>query len=171
MRYLFDRDSNSLSVTFAEGRKYRDSEEVSDGVVIDFDVEGRPYAIEFLRADRFVDVQGLVTGRPVRLAPEGIEESSDLTAESLKRWREHLALTHEDLAARLQLTPDIIAAWETGDRSIEYPAVLNLALKAIEGNVHEEYLRQALRDVTEALQAYLKNESAPLKLAGGGRLK
>jgi DNA-binding transcriptional regulator YiaG/uncharacterized protein YuzE len=171
MRYLFDKDGNSLSVTFAEGRKYRDSAEVSDGVVVDFDDEGRPYAIEFLRADKFVDIDGLVSGRPVRLVPTAIEESGQLTRASLKRWREHLALTHEDLAARLQLTPDIIAAWEAGDRPIEYPAVFHLALKAIEGNAHEEYLRQALRDVTETLQAYLKNESVPLELASAGRLK
>ncbi|HYI08208.1 MAG TPA: DUF2283 domain-containing protein [Thermoanaerobaculia bacterium] len=51
MRYLFDRESNSLVVTFAEGRQYRDSDEISEGVVIDYDTEGKPYAIEFLRAD------------------------------------------------------------------------------------------------------------------------
>ena len=78
MRYLFDRDSNSLTVTFAEGRQYRDSEEVCDGVVLDFDVEGRPYAIEFLRADRFVDVDDLVSGRPVRLAPAGTADTIEL---------------------------------------------------------------------------------------------
>ena len=68
MRYLFDRDSNSLVITFAEGRQYRDSEEISDGVVLDFDTDGRPYAIEFLQADKLVDVEGLVSGRPVRLS-------------------------------------------------------------------------------------------------------
>jgi uncharacterized protein YuzE len=67
MRYLFDRDSNSLVMTLAEGRQYRDSEEIADGVVVDFDVEGRPYAIEFLQADRFVDVRGLVSGESVTL--------------------------------------------------------------------------------------------------------
>jgi uncharacterized protein YuzE len=73
MRYLYDRESNSLVITLAEGRQYRDSEEVSDGVVLDFDVEGRPYAIEFLRADQFVDVEGLTSGRTVHVA----EGSSD----------------------------------------------------------------------------------------------
>ncbi|HYM59895.1 MAG TPA: DUF2283 domain-containing protein [Thermoanaerobaculia bacterium] len=37
MRYIYDRDSNSLAVTFAEGRTYRDSDEVHDGVSIDYD--------------------------------------------------------------------------------------------------------------------------------------
>jgi hypothetical protein len=46
---------------------------------------------------------------------------------------------------------------------------IRLALQAIEGNAHEEYLRQALRDLTESLQGYLKNEPPPLKIATGGR--
>lgn len=171
MRYLFDRDSNTLAVTFAEGRQYRDSEEITDGLVIDFDAEGRPYAIEFLRADRFVDIDGLVSGKPVRLTPEAIGELPELTATSLRQWREHLALTPEDLAARLRVPPETITGWESGARAIENASVLALALKAIEGNAHEQHLRQALRDVTEALQTYLKNESAPLKLASGGRSK
>ena len=75
MRYLFDRDSNSLVVTFAEERRYRDSEEIAEGVVVDFDTEGRPYAIEFLQADRFVDVSGLVSGRPVQLTAHAVSET------------------------------------------------------------------------------------------------
>lgn len=171
MRYLFDRQSNSLVVTFAEGRTYRDTEEISDGVVVDYDTDGRPYAIEFLRADAFVDVKGLVSGRPVRLAPEAVADTIDLTAASLRSWREHLALSQEELASRLELPPDVIRGWESGHHPIENAGVLRLALKAIEGNAHEDYLRQALRDVTDALQAYLKNEPPPLKLASGGRTK
>ena len=171
MRYLFDRDSDTLAVTFAEGRRYGDSEEISDGVILDFDIDGRPYAIEFLQASNLVDVDALVSGRPVRLAPETIAESSELTPKFLKQWRENLALTYEDLAAHLEVAPEVIAAWESGDREIENVRLLRLALKAIEGNAHEEYLRQALRDVTEALQTYLKNESTPLKLASGNRSK
>ena len=80
-------------------------------------------------------------------------------------------MSQEELASRLQLAPATIAAWERGDQPIENIGMLRLALKAIEGNAHEEYLRQALRDVTEALQEYLKNESTPLKLASGSRSK
>jgi uncharacterized protein YuzE len=72
MRYLYDRESNSLVITLAEGRQYRDSEEVSEGIVIDFDVDGRPYAIEFLRADQLVDVEGLTSGTAVRVG-DGVE--------------------------------------------------------------------------------------------------
>jgi DNA-binding transcriptional regulator YiaG/uncharacterized protein YuzE len=168
MRYLFDRESNALTVTFAEGRRYRDSEEISDGVVVDFDTEGRPYAIEFLRADRFVDVGGLVSGQPIQLAPHGLSEAAELNAETLRQWRESLALSQEELAARLKVSASVLEAWVTGASPIDNPGVLHLALQAIEGNAHEDYLRQALRDVTESLQTYLKNEPRPLKIAVSG---
>jgi len=168
MRYLFDKESNALTVTFAEDRRYRDSEEISDGVVLDFDTEGRPYAIEFLRADRFVDVRGLVSGQPIQLVPHVLSEAAELNAEALKRWRESLALSPEELASRLKVASSLLEAWESGAAPIENPGVLHLALQAIEGNAHEEYLRQALRDVTESLQAYLKNEPRPLKIAVSG---
>ena len=171
MRYLFDRDSNSLVITLAEGRQYRDSEEVVTGVVIDFDVDGRPYAIELLQADKLIDVSDLVTGRPIRLTPRASAATIEVSAAGLRRWREQFAFTCEELASRLELAPETIAAWESGERPIENTGVLSLALQAIEGNAHEEHLRQALRDVTEALQQYLKNESSPLKLASGGHFK
>jgi DNA-binding transcriptional regulator YiaG/uncharacterized protein YuzE len=168
MRYLFDKESNALTVTFAEGRRYRDSEEISEGVVVDFDIDGRPYAIDFLQADRFVDVAGLVSGQPIQLAPHGLSEGSELNAETLKRWRESLALSQENLASRLKVSSAMIEAWETGARLIDNPGVLHLALQAIEGKAHEDYLRQALRDVTESLQAYLKNEPRPFKMVVTG---
>lgn len=168
MRYLFDRDSNALVITFAEGRHYRDSEEVSEGVVVDYDTDGRPYAIEFLRADTLVDVEGLVSGQPVRLAPRAVGQFDELTPAALQRWRDYLALSQQDLASRLGIPAELLESWENGTRPIENPGVLKLALQAVEGNAHEEYLRQALRDVTESLQAYLRNEP-PLKIATGGR--
>jgi DNA-binding transcriptional regulator YiaG len=171
MSYLFDRESYCLAITFAVGRQYRDSEEVVDGVVIDFDAEGKPYAVEFLQADKLVDVRGLIDGRPTRLTPEAIAETVEVSPSFLRRWRERLGLSQEELASRLQVAPETIDEWETGDKPIENTGVLRLALKAIEGNAHEEHLRQALRDVTEALQKYLKDESGPLKLASSGRTK
>lgn len=89
MRYLFDRDSNSLVLTFAEERRYAESEEISDGVVIDFDTEGRPYAIEFLQADRFVDVDGLVSGESVPLTDHATAQETERTPAALRQWREH----------------------------------------------------------------------------------
>ena len=155
MRYLFSRDSNALVITLAEGRQYRDSEEVAEGIVIDFDVEGRPYAIEFLQADRFVDVEGLVNDRPVRLTPKPIQDPIELTPTGLKNWREHLGLSQEELASQLAVPADVVRAWENGDQPVQNAGILRLAMKAIEGNAHEEYLRQALREVTETLQGYL----------------
>jgi uncharacterized protein YuzE len=67
MKYLYDSASNSLVVTFVEGRQYRDSEEIATGVVVDYDIDGRPISIEFLRASDAVDVTGLISGRAVRL--------------------------------------------------------------------------------------------------------
>jgi uncharacterized protein YuzE len=84
MKYLYDSDSNSLVVTFAEGRKYRDSEEIADGVVLDFDSDGRPLSIEFLRATESVDITGLVSGRPVRLAYGSYTGPETVTGESLR---------------------------------------------------------------------------------------
>jgi hypothetical protein len=46
-------------------------------VVVDFDVEGRPYSIEFLRADQHVDTSGLVSGRPISVAPRLVGEMAD----------------------------------------------------------------------------------------------
>jgi DNA-binding transcriptional regulator YiaG len=169
MRYLFDKESNSLAITFAEGRQYRDSAEVADGIVVDFDTEGRPYSIEFLRADQFVDVEGLITGRPMRLAPHSSADILEIDSESLRRWREHLGLSQSELASRIRIPPEIVEAWESGARPIEHTGLLRLALQAIEGNAHEEYLRQALRDVTESLQQYLRNEPTPLEVATGSR--
>jgi DNA-binding transcriptional regulator YiaG len=169
MRYLFDRESNSLAVTFADGRQYRDSVEISDGVVVDFDVEGKPFSIEFLHADRFVDVTGLVSGRPVRLSVKTIADDDEVDAVALRRWREDLSLSRDELAARLQISADLLEHWESGAVKIENAGILRLALQAVEGNAHEEYLREALRDVTETLQTYLKNEPAPLKAATSGR--
>lgn len=128
---------------------------VAEGLVIDFDTEGRPYAIEFLQADRFVDVAGLVNERPVRLSPKPIADHLQLTPLGLKSWREHLGLSHEELASQLQVSPHTVRAWESGEEPLQNAGILRLAMKAIEGNAHEEYLRQALREVTETLQGYL----------------
>ena len=134
MRYLFDKDSNSLSITFAEGRRYRDSAEISDGVVVDFDTDGRPYSIEFLRADEVLDITGLVSGRPTQFAPTMVD-TPELDGESLRRWRNQLGLSQRDLAGLLQVAPEVVDQWESGTREIEYAGLLRLALQAIEGNV------------------------------------
>ncbi len=51
MKTHYDRDADALYVRFADG-KIAESEEVSPGVVIDFDAEGRIVALEVLSASR-----------------------------------------------------------------------------------------------------------------------
>ena len=134
MRYLFDKESNSLAVTFAEGRQYRDSAEIADGVVVDFDTEGRPYSIEFLRADQVLETRDLPGGRWTDLPPQSMLDVRELNAQSLRRWREHLALSQSELAVLIQVPADVIEAWESGTRPIEYAGRLRLALHAIESD-------------------------------------
>src|ERR1041384_1809337 len=101
MKYLYDRSSNTLAITFVEGRKYRDSEEIYDGVVVDYDTEGRPYAIEFLRVNEFVDTRGLLSGRPVKLSGSSLVDETPLDREALTAFRESLGISQRELASNL----------------------------------------------------------------------
>jgi DNA-binding transcriptional regulator YiaG/uncharacterized protein YuzE len=151
MKYLYDRSSNSLALTFVEGRKYRDSEEIYDGVVVDYDVEGRPYAIEFLRVDEFVDTEGLVSGRPVKVSGSELKNHVPLDGATLRSWRENLGVTREELATHLNLDVELIATWESGAKAIENPELVRLALQTVEGNVREKLFRQMFEIVRESL--------------------
>lgn len=51
MKTLYDAEADALYVRFSEA-DVAESEEVSDGVVLDFDGEGRIVAIEFLDASK-----------------------------------------------------------------------------------------------------------------------
>ena len=53
MKTVYDADSDALYVRFADASVI-ESEEVADGVVLDFDVEGRIVAIELLDASKHV---------------------------------------------------------------------------------------------------------------------
>src|SRR5437588_810707 len=111
MKYLYDRTSNTLALTFVEGRRYRDSEEIYDGVVVDYDTDGRPYAIEFLRVNEFVDTRGLVSGRPVKVSGPDLPAEGGLTNKSLRSWREHAGISQRELALYLNIQYELLAAW------------------------------------------------------------
>jgi uncharacterized protein YuzE len=49
MRALYDRKANAFYLRFAE-TPVVESDEVADGVILDFDLDGRIVAIEFLDA-------------------------------------------------------------------------------------------------------------------------
>ena len=51
MKTIYDPDADALYVRFADAAVV-DSEEVSEGVVLDFDAEGRIVAMEVLEARR-----------------------------------------------------------------------------------------------------------------------
>ena len=53
MKTIYDSQSDALYVRFAEAPVV-ESEEVADGVVLDFDSEGRIVAIELLEASKHV---------------------------------------------------------------------------------------------------------------------
>jgi uncharacterized protein YuzE len=53
MKTIYDAEADALYVRFTE-TPVVDSEEVSDGVVLDFDAEGRIVAIELLDARKHV---------------------------------------------------------------------------------------------------------------------
>jgi len=151
MKYLYDRSSNSLALTFVEGRKYRDSEEIYDGVVVDYDIDGRPYAIEFLRVNEFVDTQGLISGRPVRVSGSELTNDVQLNGSVLQSWRENLGLSRDELSRHLNLSSELIASWEDGIHAIDNPELLRLALQAVEGNIREKLFRQMFEIVQESL--------------------
>ena len=53
MKTIYDAEADALYVRFAEA-PIIESEEVSDGVILDFDAEGRIVAIELLDASKQV---------------------------------------------------------------------------------------------------------------------
>lgn len=154
MKYLYDRNSNALALTFVEGRRYRDSEEIYDGVVVDYDTDGRPYAIEFLRVSEFVDTRGLVSGRPVKVSGSELNLAQPLDGAALTAWREGLGISRAELASYLNIEESLIAAWEAGTRQIDNPDLVRLALEAVEGNIREKLFRQMFEIMSESLVEY-----------------
>lgn len=134
MKYVYDRSTDSLAITFAEGRRYRDSEEISDGVVIDYDTSGRPFAIEFPdRASRFVDTARLASGREIHVAHPDVppRRSHPLSGSEIRARRDQLGMTQSQLGQRIGVPANTIARWERGELRIDHPEMLRLALSAI----------------------------------------
>ena len=47
MRVKYDIETDSLTITLREG-EYQESDEISPGVIVDYDINGNLYAIEIL---------------------------------------------------------------------------------------------------------------------------
>lgn len=121
MRIAYDEKNRGLLIAFGDGASYSESREVAPGVVIDFDERGKPLAIEI------EDVEGLLDPGEIKalIDPE-IETGADL-----RRFRDSLGLTQEQLGALLDIPRNTIARWERGELPIEKIVQLGLALKAI----------------------------------------
>ena len=57
MKIKFDKEANAIYIRFKEG-KIAESDEIKDGVIIDYDSEGNPLAIEILNA------KNILKGKP-----------------------------------------------------------------------------------------------------------
>jgi transcriptional regulator with XRE-family HTH domain/uncharacterized protein YuzE len=132
MKYIYDKETDSLAIVFAEGRRYDTSEEIFDGVNIDYDTSGKPVAIEFHdRASRFVDTDGLASGREVQVSNPDLSSISEIDGPGLRAFRVAIGMTQSDLAQQLSVGANTIARWERGELRIENPRMLRLALERL----------------------------------------
>ncbi|MFQ5879102.1 MAG: DUF2283 domain-containing protein [Dehalococcoidia bacterium] len=69
MKIIYDEAVDILYIRLREG-EYEESDEVSEGLIVDYDKEGRPIAIEILSAASLL-------GSPERLAVEFSRERKD----------------------------------------------------------------------------------------------
>jgi uncharacterized protein YuzE len=60
MKLHYDPDTDSLYIDF-NARPGTDAREITDGLVIDFDAEGRPVGIDIQHASRDLDLSTLET--------------------------------------------------------------------------------------------------------------
>jgi uncharacterized protein YuzE len=60
MKLHYDPDTDSLYIDF-NARPGADAQEITDGLVIDFDAEGRPVGIDIEHASRNLDLSTLET--------------------------------------------------------------------------------------------------------------
>ncbi|MEA2236215.1 MAG: hypothetical protein QOC81_939 [Thermoanaerobaculia bacterium] len=70
MRIRYDKETDALAIDFRDA-EYDESEEIYDGLVVDFDKSGRPMGIEiYYDASKFVDIDRLMKMVPEQLASE-----------------------------------------------------------------------------------------------------
>ncbi len=59
MKVHYFEDSDSVMMTFREGAKYDDSEEIVEGFVVDFDDAGRPMGLDVEEASKVFNIDWL----------------------------------------------------------------------------------------------------------------
>lgn len=120
MRIAYDKDTHGLFIRFGPGN-YVESEEVSPGIVVDFDEAGNAIGLEL------EDVRGIVDEKMLeRLTWPRIRSGADL-----RDFRERLGMTQEMLADLLEIPRNTIARWERDELAIEKLRLLELALASL----------------------------------------
>ena len=60
MKITYDEEADALYLTLRE-TEYYESDEVKEGLIIDYDREGNPIGVEILRASAYLDQKDLST--------------------------------------------------------------------------------------------------------------
>jgi DNA-binding transcriptional regulator YiaG len=121
MRFAYDEKSRGLFIELIETSEYKESAEVADGVVVDFDRKGRPVRIELQDAAAVLDADVLL-----QLLKPRIRSGDDLRA-----LREQLGVTQQELGDTLEIPRNTIARWERNELQIEKPRLLELSMLAL----------------------------------------
>lgn len=112
MNFFYDSATDSLFIELAR-RPYADSVEVADGLVVDFDAEGRPIALDIQQASTVLD-------QPILARPPALPGGDfRVTPAALRQVRDALGLTQKDLATKLGVASNTVARWERGELAIE----------------------------------------------------
>lgn len=119
-----------------EPERYRDlrTRHFADGLRhLDVDPDGEPMGIEFLNVRREgVNLQDVPMAEDIAEMLEGLAAVRIHNGESwLARTRHRLNLTQEQLAQALGVTSTTVARWERGEREVNTPNMLRLALQAL----------------------------------------
>lgn len=112
MNFFYDPQTDSLFIELAK-RAYAESAEVADGLVVDFDADGRPIALDIQQASKVLD-------QPILAGPPALPFAMlHVTPEVLREVRAALDMTQVDLASKLGVAPNTVARWERGVMAIE----------------------------------------------------
>jgi DNA-binding transcriptional regulator YiaG len=162
LKYFYDRKSDSLYLSLAERRAYRDSMEAVPGVVLDFDDHGQLIGIDLERASRVIDVSDL----ELHEEPSAVDaETARLDGVTLRQKREQLNLSQLELARKLSVSPNTVARWERGELKIEHPGMLQLALGSLQNAAAQDAPTGASRTYSDKSARPLMERARPVRKA------
>jgi len=121
MKISYDDKTGGLLISFGDPGRYKSSQEVAPGVVVDFDGAGKALAVEL------EDVAAVIDPTEVR----GLVHPRIKTGIDLRRFRERLGLTQDQLGDLIDVPRNTIARWEREEMPIARMRQLELALSAI----------------------------------------